>query len=109
MSGISRRGALGVGALLGLPFAGHLADADHGDTDDDHAADAGMAYRLDALRGDGAVVVAQSPAPLEGLRAALADAGFRTDVQTSPPAVGAEPARWHSDPAPVRRRRKRHT
>jgi len=108
MSEISRRGALG--AALGLPLAGHLADADHGEADEDsHAADAGTAYRLDALRGDGAVVVAQSPAPLDGLRAALTEAGFRTAVQTSSPAAGAEAASWHSEAAPVRRWRKVRT
>ena len=104
----SRRSALGVGALLALPFAGHLAEADHGDADEDsHAADAGgMTYRLDAQRPDGSTAAVESTAPLDGVRAALAQAGFRTDVRTAPSRGDVEATDWRPGPAADRRRRK---
>ncbi|OHV29813.1 hypothetical protein BBK14_34085 [Parafrankia soli] len=85
---LSRRGALSA-ALLGLPFAGNLAEGVQDPGSDSNADDAGPSFSLEALRDDGSTVAATSPVPLDDVQDALTSAGFRVRVCTAPKLRGA--------------------
>lgn len=83
---LSRRGALGA-ALLGLPFAGNLAeDVQDAGTDSNtaEAAEGRMTFHLEALREDGSTVLAASPVQLDDVESVLTDAGFHIHRHSAP-------------------------